>query len=65
MCDHCDLELAKQKKEIHCLRMLNKYRKAISNSLSDDETELLHNLRASVFLELKQLRTPPPLITFS
>lgn len=57
MLDQNDLDdERKQKRELHCMRMINKYRKAILNALSDDEAELFHNLRASVFLELKNLR---------
>ena len=52
--------LAKQKlkneKETHCILMLNAYSDAMKNSYSEDERQLLHNLRASVFLELKELR---------
>ena len=42
--------------EAHCILMLNEYREAIINSTNDDERNLFHNLRASVFLELKKLR---------
>ena len=46
----------KNENETHCLRMLKKYKKAMQNAESEDEQELFHNLRASVFLELKELR---------
>lgn len=46
----------KNTQETHCVFMLWKYNKAIQYSTSDDERELFHNLRASVFLELKELR---------
>ena len=46
----------KNEKEIHCLHMLKKYKKAIQNAENEDEQELFHNLRASVFLELKEIR---------
>lgn len=52
--------LAKQKlkneKEAHCVLMLNEYRDAIQQSSHHDERNLFHNLRADVFLELKELR---------
>ena len=52
--------LAKQKlkneKEAHCVLMLNEYRDAMQQSDHQDERNLFHNLRASVFLELKELR---------
>ena len=46
----------KNTQELHCLHMLNKYKKAMRNADSEDEKELFHNLRASVFLELKEIR---------
>ena len=52
--------LAKQKlkneKEAHCVLMLNEYRDAMQQSSNQDERNLFHNLRAAVFLELKELR---------
>jgi hypothetical protein len=46
----------KNEKETHCVLMLNAYSDAMKNSYSEHERQLLHNLRASVFLELKELR---------
>lgn len=43
-------------REIHCITMLNEYKKAYDTANNDDEKELFHNLRAFVFLELKELR---------
>jgi len=42
--------------EQHCVQMLWKYNESIKFATSEDEKELFHNLRASVFLELKELR---------
>lgn len=46
----------KNKKESHCVLMLEKYRDAVRNAESEDERQLFHNLRASVFIELKDIR---------
>lgn len=46
----------KNEKELHCIFMLKKYKKAIKYAECEDEMELFHNLRASVILELKELR---------
>ena len=46
----------KNKKESHCVLMLEKYRDAMRNAESGDERQLFHNIRASVFLELKEVR---------
>lgn len=46
----------KHAREIHCINMLNEYKKAYEYSNNEDEKVLFHNLRASVFLELKELR---------
>jgi len=46
----------KNTQEQHCLYMLWKYNESMLSSTSEDEKELFHNLRASVFLELKELR---------
>ena len=42
--------------EHHCVHMLWNYNESIKFATSNDEKELFHNLRASVFLELKELR---------
>ena len=46
----------KNTQEQHCVHMLWNYNESIKFATSDDEKELFHNLRASVFLELKELR---------
>ena len=46
----------KNTQEQHCVQMLWKYNESIKFATSEDEKELFHNLRASVFLELKELR---------
>ena len=46
----------KNERELHCIIMLKKYRKVSKHFDNEDEKELFHNLCASIFLELKELR---------
>ena len=49
----------KNTQELHCLHILGKLKMSMQHSDSEDEKDLFHNLRASVFLELKGIRDDP------
>lgn len=46
----------KNERELHCIIMLKKCIRVSKHFVSEDEKELFHNLFASIFLELKELR---------
>ena len=46
----------KNTQELHCLDILDQFQVCMHHAESEDEKELFHNLRASVFLELKGIR---------